>query len=892
MARTNKYVYDFAEGNRDLKDLLGGKGANLAEMTNLKLPVPPGFTITTEACRAYLKSGHEPEDLGEEVSEHLASLESAMGKKLGQSDDPLLVSVRSGAKFSMPGMMETVLNIGLNDQSVRGLAKQAGNERFAFDSYRRLIQMFGKTVLGIPGEHFDDTLEAAKKAKDTESDLDLDADDMRKLVEAFKEVVIDKAGRPFPQEPREQMDLAVRAVFDSWNTNRAIIYRRQERIPGDLGTAVSIVAMVFGNLDMESGTGVAFTRDPASGAQGIYGDYLQNAQGEDVVAGIRNTVPLADLEKIDKKSYDELLSIMQTLEEHYKDLCDIEFTIERGKLWMLQTRVGKRTAGAAFRIATQLVDQGLIDMDEAVSRVTGAQLAQLMFPRFDHSAKRKRIAQGMNASPGAAVGKVVFDSYTAVKWSRSGESVILVRRETNPDDLNGMIAANGILTSRGGKTSHAAVVARGMGKTCVCGAESLNVDTKKRLVRAPGGVEIHEGDVISIDGTTGDVFLGEVPVVASPVVQYFEEGVPDDADDLVVAVHRIMSHADGARRMSVRANADTPEDAARARRFGAQGIGLCRTEHMFLGERRHLVERLILADTDEDRDRELAELLPMQREDFVGILEAMDGLPVTIRLLDPPLHEFLPDITELSVRVAVAEARGEEREGDLRMLQAVHRLHEQNPMLGLRGVRLGVVIPGLFEMQSRAILEAAAERIKAGGVPRVEIMVPLVANVQEFETVKHAIIEVAREVRAETGVHLEFLVGTMIELPRAALTAEQIAESAEFFSFGTNDLTQTTWGFSRDDVEAAFFSAYLEKGIFGVSPFESIDVEGVGELIRIAAERGRSRRPGLKLGICGEHGGDPDSVHFFERVGLDYVSCSPFRVPVARLEAGRSVSAE
>jgi pyruvate,orthophosphate dikinase len=498
----------------------------------------------------------------------------------------------------------------------------------------------------------------------------------------------------------------------------------------------------------------------------------------------------------------------------------------------------------------------------------------------------------MNASPGAAVGKVVFDSYTAVKWSRSGEKVILVRRETNPDDLNGMIAAAGILTSRGGKTSHAAVVARGMGKTCVCGAEQLNVDTKKRVVRAPHGVEIHEGDIISIDGTSGEVYLGEVAVVASPVVEYFEQGLPEDADDLVLAVHRVMSHADGARRMSVRANADTPEDAARARRFGAQGIGLCRTEHMFLGERRHLVEQLILADTDADRDRELAELLPLQREDFIGILEAMDGLPVTIRLLDPPLHEFLPDITELSVRVAVAEARGEEREGDLRMLQAVHKLHEQNPMLGLRGVRLGVVIPGLFEMQSRAILEAAAERIKAGGVPRVEIMVPLVANVQEFETVKHAIIEVAREVRVETGVHLEFLVGTMIELPRAALTAAQIAESAEFFSFGTNDLTQTTWGFSRDDVEAAFFSAYLEKGIFGVSPFESIDVEGVGELIKIAAERGRSRRPGLKLGVCGEHGGDPDSVHFFETVGLDYVSCSPFRVPVARLEAGRSVAPE
>jgi pyruvate,orthophosphate dikinase len=883
-------VYDFAEGSREMKELLGGKGANLAEMTNLGLPVPPGFTITTEACKAFLRSGREPAELAEEVGEHLEALEKAMGKRLGQSDDPLLVSVRSGAKVSMPGMMETVLNVGLNDQSVRGLAAQAGNERFAFDSYRRLIQMFGKTVLGIDGEHFEDAIDAAKKAKGTENDLDLDADDMRKLVEKFKEVVVEHAGRQFPQDPREQMDLAVRAVFESWNTERAIIYRRQERISGDMGTAVNICSMVFGNLDMDSGTGVAFTRDPASGAQGIYGDYLQNAQGEDVVAGIRNTVPLADLESIDKKSYDELLGIMQKLEEHYKDLCDIEFTIERGKLWMLQTRVGKRTAGAAFRIATQLVDQGLIDMDEAVSRVTGAQLAQLMFPRFDDKAEKKKLAQGMNASPGAAVGKVVFDSYTAVKWSRSGESVILVRRETNPDDLNGMIAAAGILTSRGGKTSHAAVVARGMGKTCVCGAESLNVDTKRRVVIAPGGVEIHEGDVISVDGTSGEVYLGDVPVVDSPVVRYFEEGTVDEDDDLVVAVDRIMAHADGARRMSVRANADNAEDAARARRFGAQGIGLCRTEHMFLGERRQLVERLILADSDDDQATELKELLPLQREDFVGILEAMDGLPVTIRLLDPPLHEFLPDITELSVRVAVAEARGEKREGDLRMLQAVHRLHEQNPMLGLRGVRLGVVIPGLFEMQARAILEAAAERIKAGGVPRVEIMVPLVANVQEFETVKQDIIQVAREVRAETGVHLEFLIGTMIELPRAAMTADQIAEAAEFFSFGTNDLTQTTWGFSRDDVEAAFFSAYLEKGIFGVSPFESIDREGVGELVRIAAEKGRSRRPGLKLGVCGEHGGDPDSVHFFEQVGLDYVSCSPFRVPVARLEAGRSVT--
>jgi pyruvate, orthophosphate dikinase len=889
-----KFVYDFAEGNKDLKDLLGGKGANLAEMTNLGLPVPPGFTITVEACKAYLQSGREPAELADEVSAHLDSLESQMGKRLGQPDDPLLVSVRSGAKFSMPGMMETVLNIGLNDQSVRGLAAQAGNERFAFDSYRRLIQMFGKTVLGIPGDAFEEALAAAKQAKSGDelaSDLDLDAADMRRLVETFKDVVVKHAGREFPQEPREQMDLAVRAVFDSWNTPRAVLYRRQERIPGDLGTAVNIVTMVFGNLGMDSGTGVAFTRDPASGAQGVYGDYLQNAQGEDVVSGTRNTVPLTDLEQMDKRSYDELMRIMHVLEEHYRDLCDIEFTIERSKLWMLQTRVGKRTAAAAFRIATQLVDQGLIDMDEALQRVTGAQLAQLMFPRFDDSASPTKIAHGMNASPGAAVGKVVFDSDTAVEWSNRGEKVILVRRETNPDDLHGMVAAQGILTSRGGKTSHAAVVARGMGKTCVCGAESIDVSSNDRRFTTRGGVEVYEGNVISIDGTSGDVFLGEVPVVDSPVVQYFEgELDPEspEAGDLVAAVHRVIRHADGLRRMTVRTNADVGDDAARARRFGAQGIGLCRTEHMFLGDRRALVEALILADTDEERDRQLAELLPLQRKDFVDIFEAMDDLPVTIRLLDPPLHEFLPDLTELSVRVALAEARGEATELDRRLLQAVQRLHEQNPMLGLRGVRLGVVIPGLFEMQARAILEAASERILAGGRPRVEIMVPLVASVQELETVRQDILQVARDVRSETGVNLEFLIGTMIELPRAAVTADQIAESAEFFSFGTNDLTQTTWGFSRDDVEASFFSAYLEKGIFGVSPFETIDRDGVGELVRVGADRGRTARPGLKLGVCGEHGGDPESVHFFDEVGLDYVSCSPFRVPVARLEAGRA----
>ncbi|WP_033284666.1 pyruvate, phosphate dikinase [Streptomyces sp. NRRL F-525] len=889
-----KFVYDFTEGNKDLKELLGGKGANLAEMTNLGLPVPPGFTITTEACKTYLDSGEEPAALRDEVSAHLDALEATMGKKLGQADDPLLVSVRSGAKFSMPGMMDTVLNIGLSDKSVQGLAKQAGDERFAWDSYRRLIQMFGKTVLGVDGDLFEEALDKAKEVKKVAVDTELDAADLKKLVTRFKRIVKTEAGRDFPQDPREQMDLAIHAVFDSWNTDRAKLYRRQERIPHDLGTAVNVCSMVFGNLGPDSGTGVAFTRDPASGHQGVYGDYLQNAQGEDVVAGIRNTVPLAELEQIDKKSYDQLMQIMKTLENHYKDLCDIEFTIERGQLWMLQTRVGKRTAGAAFRIATQLVDQGLIDEAEALQRVTGAQLAQLMFPRFDEDAKVQQVGRGIAASPGAAVGKAVFDSYTAVKWSRSGEKVILVRRETNPDDLDGMIAAEGILTSRGGKTSHAAVVARGMGKTCVCGAEELEVDTKRRRMTVPGGHVVEEGDVISIDGSSGKVYLGEVPVVPSPVVEYFEGRMhagADDADELVEAVHRIIGYADRVRRLRVRANADNAEDALRARRFGAQGIGLCRTEHMFLGDRRELVERLILADTDTEREESLKALLPLQKADFVELFKAMDGLPVTVRLLDPPLHEFLPDITELSVRVALAESRQESHENDLRLLQAVHRLHEQNPMLGLRGVRLGLVIPGLFTMQVRAIAEAAAERKAAKGDPRAEIMIPLVGTVQELEIVREEADQVVAEVEAATGTSLKLSIGTMIELPRAALTAGQIAEAAEFFSFGTNDLTQTVWGFSRDDVEASFFTAYLEKGIFGVSPFETIDRDGVGSLVKLAAKAGRETRPDLKLGVCGEHGGDPESVHFFHEVGLDYVSCSPFRIPVARLEAGRAASA-
>ena len=889
------FVYDFARGGRDQADLLGGKGANLAEMTRLGLPVPPGFTITTEACRHYLASGEEPPDLGAQVSIQLDRLEERMGRRLGDPSDPLLVSVRSGARYSMPGMMETVLNIGLNDSSVEGLAAIVDDAHFAWDSYRRLIQMFGKTVLDLPGHLFEETLDKSKADAGARLDVDIPVDSLRRLVSAYKAIIRDQTGRDFPQAPREQLDLAIRAVFRSWNTDRARLYRRRERIPHDLGTAVNVQVMAFGNLGEGSGTGVAFTRDPGTGAPGVYGDYLPDAQGEDVVAGIRNTLPLAALGEGDPEAYAELLDIMRRLELHYQDLCDIEFTVERGRLWMLQTRVGKRTAAAAFRIAVQLVDEGVIDMDEAVRRVTGAQLARLMFPRFADDADHERLARGMSASPGAAVGEAVFDSRTAVEWAASGREVILIRRETNPDDLEGMVAAAGILTSRGGKTSHAAVVARGMGKTAVCGAEDLAVDTLGRQMTTADGTVIREGEVISIDGTSGVVYRGSVPVMDSPVVQYFEEGVAsalhgvdEGTSDLIKAVDRIMRHADRSRRMLVRANADTAPDAARARRMGAEGIGLLRTEHMFLGDRKHYIERLILAHDVEERRQALDALLPLQREDFTRVLEAMDGLPVTIRLIDPPLHEFLPDRTELAVRVALAEARGEEHESDLRMLQAVNRLHEHNPMLGLRGVRLGLVLPGLFALQVRAIAEAACERHRLGGDPRAEIMIPLVGSIQELELVIDEASRVLADVAQVHGCTLRFPIGTMIELPRAAVTAGQIAEAADFFSFGTNDLTQTTWGFSRDDVEAAFFSAYLDKGVFGVSPFESIDREGVGALVRMAVDNGRAVRPELKCGVCGEHGGDPDSVHFFDEVGLDYVSCSPFRVPVARLEAGRA----
>ena len=891
-----QYVFDFTEGNKDQKELLGGKGANLAEMTRLGLPVPPGFTISTEACREYLALGNEPGELHVQVTMALRHLEDKVGRRLGGRRDPLLVSVRSGAKFSMPGMMETVLNIGLNDASVVGLAEESGDERFAWDSYRRLLQMYGKTVLDIPGDAFADALDKAKAAQGVISDVDLNVDGLKALVDVFKAEIREHSGVDFPQDPREQLDRAVLAVFDSWNTDRARLYRRRERIPQDLGTAVNICTMVFGNLGETSGTGVAFTRDPATGAPGEYGDYLENAQGEDVVAGIRNTLSLDDLARLDPESHRGLMQAMRQLETHYRDLCDVEFTVERGKLWMLQTRVGKRTPAAAFRIASQLVDEHLISMDEALQRVTGAQLALLMFPQFDRSADRTLLTQGMAASPGAAVGRVVFDSATAVDWAARGEQVLLVRKETNPDDLGGMIAANGILTARGGKTSHAAVVARGMGKTCVCGAEELDIDVLAKTIKV-GPITINEGDQMSIDGSTGEVYLGSMPVVASPVETYIQDGMSalvgaDDATAaLVKAVDRVLTHADQRRRLGVRANADTPEDAIRARKLGAQGIGLCRTEHMFLGTRRTLIEHLILANSRSERDEALGALLPLQRKDFIEILDAMDGLPVTIRLLDPPLHEFLPNLTELSVKVALENDHGDvgpDVDVDHRLLTAVERLHEQNPMLGLRGVRLGLLTPGLTALQIRAITEAAIEQIKAGKNPRVEIMVPLVGSVRELDIVRAEAEALIEKLATEAGVTLTIPIGTMIELPRAALTAGRIAESADFFSFGTNDLTQTTWGFSRDDVEAEMFVEYMDKGIFTVSPFETIDAHGVGRLVQIAAEEGRATKPGIKLGVCGEHGGDPESIHFFHDSGLDYVSCSPFRVPVARLEAGRA----
>lgn len=881
-----RFVYDFSHGSREMVDLLGGKGANLAEMTRLGLPVPPGFTISTEACRAYLRHHRLPEGLLEQVDQHLSLLEDRLGRRLGDPDDPLLVSVRSGAKYSMPGMMETVLNVGLNDASVKGLATRTGDERFAADSYRRLLQMFGATVLGVPSHEFASLLETVKTEEGVSEDKDLDVTALRRLSDRYQVLIAHRSGGPFPQDPHTQVRLAVQAVFSSWNTPRAATYRRREHIPDDLGTAVNVQAMVFGNRGESSGSGVCFTRDPATGGPGEYGDYLPNAQGEDVVSGIRNTLPLSALAELHPAAYDELRTNMRLLEQHYRDMCDLEFTVEDGRLWMLQTRVGKRTPQAAVRIACDLADEGVISLDEALLRVTGDQLAALLVPQFADGHQSELLTTGVGASPGAAVGRAVFDQATAISWAARGEKIVLIRSETTPDDLAGMIAAQGILTSRGGKTSHAAVVARGMGRTCVCGAEALDVDPIRHRARLRDGHVIEQGDLLSLDGTTGAVYRGARTLTDSPVARHLAGASTDD--EVAIAAVRLLRHADSVAGLKVRANADTPVDAAHARQLGADGIGLCRTEHQFLGERRRLVEQLITAETDDVRDDVLRALLPLQREDFSALLVEMDGLPVTVRLLDPPLHEFLPDLTETAVRVALEDERHTVDERDHRILRSLRRLHEQNPMLGLRGVRLGLVMPGVFTMQARALAEATADLLQAGRNPRPQIMVPLVATVSEIAVVRRQLDDAVAEVSRHRGMPLDIPIGTMIELPRAALTAGRISEHADFFSFGTNDLTQMTWGLSRDDAEGTFLAAYLDHGLLGQSPFATLDTDGVGELIEIAVARGRATRPDLGLGVCGEHGGDPASIAFFHDAGLDYVSCSPFRIPVARWEAGRA----
>ncbi len=883
------YVFDFDHKHRrppmDMKDLLGGKGANLAEMTSvLGLPVPPGFTISTDACRASLESGW-PEGLTAEVSKARARLEKAMGKVIGDPVDPLLVSVRSGAKFSMPGMMDTVLNLGLNDRSVEGLAKQTDDERFAYDSYRRFVSMYGRIVLGIPGEQFESLFDAAKELAGTRSDARIPTELLRYLVESYQQIVERHTSAPFPQDPDDQLRGAVEAVFRSWNGPRAIAYREREHIPHSLGTAVNVQAMVFGNRDDQSGTGVGFTRDPATGHQGVYGDFLVNAQGEDVVAGIRNTEPLSALEKEFPKLYRQLMEIFNKLERHYRDMCDTEFTIEQGKLWMLQTRVGKRTGRAALKMAVDMTSDPRIRLSraEAVSRITEDHLSAVLHPQFADSG-HEAIAKGLAASPGAAVGRVYLTADDAEAAAKRGEHVILVRNETSPDDVHGMLAADGVLTARGGLVSHAAVVARGWGKPAVVGAEGLRIGGG-RLVA--GGVTVEEGDWISIDGTTGVVVSGQVELT---------QAEPPPEFDVV------LGWADEIRagELGVRANADNGPDAVNARRLGAEGIGLCRTEHMFLGEDRlPVVRRMILAEGEDEEREALEALRTVQREDFVAILEAMDGLPVTVRLLDPPLHEFLPSTHDLAVKDATEGLTAEEQ----RLYEAARSWEEANPMLGTRGVRLGVIKPGLYAMQVRALMEAASQRAAAGGRPVVEIMIPLTVSREELALarswVEEAVAGTSTEPSGRRGrgrarpnggtAGVEVAIGTMIETPRAALLADQIAEVADFFSFGTNDLTQMTFGFSRDDVEGRLMAAYLDKGLLARNPFETVDPQGVGELVRLGTSRGRGTRPELKVGICGEHGGDPASIQVFYEAGLDYVSCSPYRVPVARLAAAQAV---
>ncbi|MBI2708713.1 MAG: pyruvate, phosphate dikinase [Actinobacteria bacterium] len=881
------YVYAFDHKHRrppmELKDRLGGKGANLAEMTSvLGLPVPPGFTITTDACRAY-RAGGWPDGLDGEIERHLARLEKAMGRRLGDPDDPLLVSVRSGAKFSMPGMMDTVLDLGLNDESVEGLAAATDDERFAWDSYRRFVGLYGRIVLGVDGDRFEAPLEAGKERLGIEADADIPPDELRSLVADAKQVIEEVAGHPFPQDPRVQLRGAIEAVFGSWDAPRARAYRRREHIPDDLGTAVNVQAMVFGNRDDESGTGVGFTRDPATGLKGEYGDFLLNAQGEDVVAGIRTTEPLSGLRARFPAVHRELLDIFARLEHHYRDMCDTEFTIERGKLWMLQTRVGKRTGAAALKMAVDMTRDLKISRDEALLRITGDHVEQVLHPQL-HGGGDRIVAKGLAASPGAAVGKAVFSAEAAVEAAGRGDKVVLVRNETSPEDVHGMQVAEGVLTARGGLVSHAAVVARGWGIPAVVGVEAMHIEGTSFTV---DDVTVEEGDVISIDGTTGAVVLG-----AAELTQ------PEPPAEL----DTILRWADTARkgRLGVRANADNGEDAAHARRFGAEGIGLCRTEHMFLREDRlPVVRRMILASGEDGERAALEELGRVQEEDFVEVLEAMDGLPVTVRLLDPPLHEFLPSTEELALK----EARGERLTGEEQALFAAAReWEEDNPMIGTRGVRLGVLKPGLYAMQARALVRAAIRRVEAGGKPIVEIMIPLTVTRPELvlarswveDAVEGALAEAEAGAGSGSGSgagvrrRLRIAIGTMIETPRAALCADELAEAADFFSFGTNDLTQLTFGFSRDDVEGRLMEAYLAEGLLARNPFETLDAAGVGQLVHLAATRGRRARPDLKLGVCGEHGGDPESVQLFLEAGLDYVSCSPYRVPVARLAAGQA----
>ena len=884
-----RLVFPFSEGNRSMGELLGGKGANLAEMVSLGIPVPDGFTITTAACRDFLERETLSEQLESDIEFAVAKLEQRVARRFGDLENPLLVSVRSGAKFSMPGMMETVLNVGISPEIARALAFKTGDAKFAWDSFRRFVEMYGRIVCGVPSSKFEEVRAHYLTQLGFTSASELTAVNVEELSYLFVAMTESLTSRTFPMDAKSQLLRTVEAVFSSWNSERATLYRRRERIPATLGTAVNVQMMVFGNYGDDSGTGVCFTRNPATGESGDYGDYLVCAQGEDVVSGIRNTLTLQDLLELQPEPHKELKTIMGKLENHYRDMCDIEFTIEAGKLWILQTRVGKRTAEASFRIANTLVDEGLISIDEALLRVTGEQLMNLMFPQFNVNSLTERLATGIPASPGAAVGHVVFDSKTAVDEAKKGVPVILVRSETSPEDLPGMVAARGILTSRGGKTSHAAVVARGMGRVAICGAEEIIVDpiaasftVKDQIIKA--------GEIISIDGATGAIYRGEIEVVASSVSQYLQNSIlPQKFTPLIRAIERFLTRADLVRKLEVRANADTAVDCEIARNFGAQGVGLVRTEHMFLGERRVLVESLILAESNDERVGILQEMEELQYQDFIGIYKAMEGLPVTIRLLDPPLHEFLSDKTELSLEIANKKFFGlEVSQHETALLAAVNRLHEANPMMGLRGVRLGVLIPELFIMQVRAATRAAADLQRIGVEVKPEIMIPLVASQRELLYFRGLLEAEIESLLKQLDVRLEIPIGSMIETPRAAITAAKLADYSDFFSFGTNDLTQLTWAFSRDDVEHSFLPRYLDLELLPFSPFESLDQDGVGLLLRIAYDEVKSVKPGLKLGVCGEHGGDPLSIHFFNQLGLDYVSCSPYRVPIARLEAGRA----